>query len=136
MMRRCKEDSGASIAMQYVKPGGDTLAVAIEMSPLTYSLHNDTAEGFDYQILRDITAEHGIVAKFYPVANLEDAFRGLYSHTYDLLVGSLPSTNTLKHHFPVTDAVYLDKQVLVQRRDSIGGRGPVTTQNQLLRDTV
>ena len=119
MMRRCKEDSGASIAMQYVKPGGDTLAVAIEMSPLTYSLHNDTAEGFDYQILRDITAEHGIVAKFYPVANLEDAFRGLYSHTYDLLVGSLPSTNTLKHHFPVTDAVYLDKQVLVQDRKSV-----------------
>ena len=35
----------------------------------------------------------------YPVAS-EDAFRGLYSHTYDLLVGSLPSTNTLEASFP------------------------------------
>lgn len=135
MLRRCRQND-ASIALEYIKPGGDTLAVAIEMSPLTYSLHNDTAEGFDYQILRDITAEHGIAAHFYPVANLEEAFRGLYNHTYDLLVGSLPTTNTLKTHFPVTDAVYLDKQVLVQRRDSIGGTAPVKAQNQLIRDTV
>ena len=135
MLRRGGHDTD-SIAMEYVKPGGDTLAVAIEMSPLTYSLHNDTAEGFDYQILRDITAEHGIVARFYPVADLEEAFRGLYSHNYDLLVGSLPTTATLKSHFPVTDAVYIDKQVLVQRRDTTGRRQLIRTQEQLLRDTV
>lgn len=135
MARRCANPKPA-LAREYVKPGADTLAVAIEMSPLTYFLSHDTAEGFDYQILRDISAEHGIVAEFYPVANLDQAFLGLYEHRYDMIVGSLPSTNALKEYFPLTDAVYLDKQVLVQRRDSIGGIGPVTSQEQLLRDTV
>ena len=135
MARRCAHGS-SKLANEYVKPGGDTLAVAIEMSPLTYFLSHDTAEGFDYQILRDITSEHGIVADFYPVANLDDAFLGLYQHRYDMIVGSLPSTNALKKYFPLTEAVYLDKQVLVQRRDSAGGRGPISSQEQLLKDTV
>lgn len=133
---RRSADAPLSIASEYSRPGGDTLAVAIEMSPLTYTLHNDSAEGFDYEILRDITAAHGMVAVFHPVSDLEKAFAGLNDHKYNLLVASLPMTNALKGYFPVTDAIYTDKQVLVQRRDSLGGRGPVESQEQLLRDTV
>ncbi len=135
LVRRCGNASD-SIAIKYEKPGGDTLAVAIEMSPLTYTLRNDTAEGFDYQILRDIAAQHGITMEFFPVAQLDEAFRGLNDHEYDLVVASLPATNALKEYFPLTNAVYFDKQVLVQRRDSVGSRGPITSQEQLLRDTV
>ena len=133
--RRCSSDS-ESVAMQYSRPQGDTIAVAIEMSPLTYTLHNDSAEGFDYSILKDIAAEHGLTVVFYPVTQLEKAFEKLDRHEYDILVASLPSTKTLKKYFPLTDAVYLDKQVLVQRRDSVGGRGPVLSQEQLMGDTV
>lgn len=134
LVRRCTT-AGPRVGYEYQRPGGDTLAVAIEMSPLTYTLRNDTVEGFDYQILRDIAAAHGLEIKFHPVAQLDRAFRELYHHEYDLLVASMPSTNALKEYFPLTDAVYLDKQVLVQRRDSTG-RGPVASQEQLLGDTV
>lgn len=133
MTKRCSGSDG--VAYSYNRPGGDTLSVAIEMSPLTYSLHNDTAEGFDYQILKDIATEHGIAVEFYPIAQLEPAFRELNDNKYDLLVASMPATNTLKQYFPLTDAVYLDKQVLVQRADT-SGFGPVRNQKELLGDTV
>ncbi|MDE6134644.1 MAG: transporter substrate-binding domain-containing protein [Muribaculaceae bacterium] len=135
LARRCGLER-SSLNSVYRHPGGDTLAVAIQMSPLTYTLRNDTAEGFDYQILRDIAEAHGLAIRFYPVSQLEKAFLGLKDGDYDLVVGALPSTSTLKKYFPTTDAVYIDRQVLVQRRDSTGVRGPVTSQQQLMHDTV
>lgn len=117
-------------------PGDDTLSVAIEMNPLTYTLRNDTAEGFDYQLLKDIAAEHGVAVRFTPVAQLDKAFEDLYKHKFDLVIASVPATTELRRYFPLTEAVYLDKQVLVQRRDSAGGRGPILSQEQLLGDTV
>ena len=134
LMRRCIHDSG-EIVNEYVKPGGDTIAVAIEMSPLTYTMHNDTAEGFDYNMLRAIALQHHVTVEFFPVASLEDAFHGLNDGKYDMLVASLPATRTLKQHFPLTDSIYLDKQVLVQRVDCTG-KAPVRSQEQLIGDSV
>ena len=53
IMRR-SDGRRSGLAEEFTPPGGDTLAVAIEMSPLTYNLRNDTIEGFDYLLLRDI----------------------------------------------------------------------------------
>ena len=135
MVRRCSHTS-LNTSASFAKAGGDTLTVAIEMSPLSYTLRNDTAEGFDYSILRAIGAEHHIIFDFYPTSNIDAAFMGLKNGDYDIVVASVPATNALKEHFLLTDAVYLDKQVLVQRRDSIGGKGPVDSQIRLLHDTV
>ncbi|MCM1066530.1 MAG: transporter substrate-binding domain-containing protein [Muribaculaceae bacterium] len=135
MIRRCS-DAPVVGSPGYVKAGGDTLTVAIEMSPLSYTLRNDTAEGFDYSILRAIGAEHHLTFDFYPTSDLDAAFLGLKNGDYDMVVASIPATNALKEYFLLTDAVYLDKQVLVQRRDSTGGAGAVSSQVQLLYDTV
>lgn len=135
MIRRCVQGKGG-VPREYVKPHGDTLAVAIEMSPLTYNMRNDTADGFDYQLLRSMAERHGRAVKFFPVSNLDAAFQGLHNHKYDLFVGSVASTSPLKDYFPLTEAVYVDRQVLVQQADSAGGRGPVLSQEQLIGDTV
>lgn len=82
--RRCGTSS-STLADDYVKPAGDTLAVAIEMSPLTYTFRNDTAEGFDYFILRDIARKHGLSMVFRPFSDLDRAFLGLRDGKYDLL---------------------------------------------------
>lgn len=124
-----------TLAYRYKKPSGDTLAVAIEMSPLTYSFRNDTAEGFDYELLRNIAQKHGRVAQFFPVGELEEAFEGLYDGKYDILVASMPSTKTLKRFFAVTDPVYIDRQVLVQLGDSTS-EGYISSAEQLMSDTV
>lgn len=132
--RRCGTSS-STLAEDYVKPAGDTVAVAIEMSPLTYTFRNDTAEGFDYFILRDIARRHGLSLVFRPFSDLDRAFLGLRDGKYDLLVASFPSTKALKEYFPLTDAVYIDRQVLVQRRKP-DGELPVTSLQQLRGDTV
>lgn len=134
LARRC--NSGRStLADDFVKPDADTLSVAIEMSPLTYCMRNDTAEGFDYQILKDIGRRHGLHIAFWPVSDLDRAFRGLYDKKYDLLVASFPATAKLKEYFPLTDAVYIDRQVLVQRRNADSSL-PVANQHDLRGDTV
>lgn len=134
LVRRC-QDRVSTLVADFHRPGGDTLAVAIEMSPLTYSLANDTADGLDYRIISAIAREHDVPVSFYPVANLEKAYQELYDGEYDLLVATMPATNRLKRYFPLTDAVYFDRQVLVQRRDSTG-HGRISSQEQLRGDTV
>lgn len=134
VVRRCAADN-ESVVEHFSRPGGDTLAVAIEMSPLTYTFCNDTADGFDYEIIKAITEDHGVTAVFHPVDRLDNAFRGLYDGDYDLLVATIPATSRLREYFPLTDPVYLDRQVLVQRRDTAGNIA-VTSQEQLRGDTV
>ncbi len=134
IVRRCAGND-AGVVENFRRPGGDTLAVAIEMSPLTYMFSNDTAEGFDYEIINAIARQHGRNAAFYPVDRLDEAFQGLYDGDYDLLVATIPATSRLREYFPLTNPVYLDRQVLVQRRDS-NGTVAITSQEQLRKDTV
>lgn len=132
--RRCSTTE-STLADDYVKPSDDTIAVAIEMSPLTYTFCHDTAEGFDYSILKEIGRRHDVRFSFRPVSDLDRAFAGLNDGQYDLVVASFPATSALKEYFPLTDAVYIDRQVLVQRRgaDSVP---PTRTLQQLRGDTV
>lgn len=129
-------DNKSTMVESFSRPGGDTLAVAIEMSPLTYNIEHDTIEGFDYLMLSQMAANHNVPVVFYPVTQLETAFADLSRGRFDLLVSALPSTARLKENFPVTSPVYIDRQVLVQRRDSLEGHGPITNQLQLAGDTV
>ena len=133
-VRRCNT-SPSTLSDDYIKPADDTLAVAIEMSPLTYFMRHDTAEGFDYCMLRNIGRSHGVAMKFHPVNDLDRAFRSLYEGEYDILVASMPATNALKEYFPLTDAVYVDRQVLVQPRLADSTLA-VQSQQQLRADTV
>lgn len=100
------------------KSGGDTLDVAIEISPIAYSLADDTVSGLDYEILCDLSRMHHRPVKFHPFAPLSYALQGLESGAFDLVVSSLPSTSQLKEELLLTDRIYLDREVLVQRRDS------------------
>jgi len=133
LLRRC-EMSRSTLANDFRRPGNDTLSVAVEMSPLTYTFSNDTVVGFDYQILSSIASKHDLQLKFHPVGELEQAFRGLYNGKYDILVASMPRTNALKKYFPLTDAVYLDRQVLVQPADSMSDY--IGAAHELAGDTV
>ncbi len=136
LLRKHDIEGDSSLVENFKKPGGDTLAVGIEMSPLTYILENDTAEGFDYLMLRDMARQHGVPVKFHPFTQLDRAFTDLKDKKYDLLVAAMPSTAALKEYFPLTDAVYIDRQVLVQLADSAGGKGAVGSQEQLMGDTL
>ena len=52
LLGRCSRANENSIANNFVRPGEDTLVVAIELSPTSYSLKGSDAEGFDLWNMR------------------------------------------------------------------------------------
>lgn len=127
------------------KSGGDTLDVAIEVSPLSYSLAGDTVEGLDYDMIRRMAARHGRPVKLHPFAPLPYALKGLDEGVFDIVISSLPSTQRLKDSLLLTDPVYLDREVLVQRRgdstavrrtEDLGGRTVWVADGSPLADRI
>ena len=112
--------------------GGDTLDIAIEYSPVTYYTYDDTLGGYNYDLLRMIADSVGCPMKFHPVVTLEKALSGLDDGRYDVLVAQFPMTARDTSRFTFTDPIYIDQQVLVQRR----GRQAIHSQLDLAGDTV
>ena len=112
--------------------GGDTLDIAIEYSPVTYYTYDDTLGGYNYDLLRLMSANTGCPMKFHPVVTLEKAIEGLENGQYDVLVAQFPMTARDTARFAFTQPIYIDQQVLVQRRSSHA----VHSQLELAGDTV
>lgn len=115
--------------------GGDTLNVAIEISPTSLSLSGDTLSGTYYDLLRQACARHGQPLKFHPYTRFEDALQWLDEGRCRLIVGDLPVTAELRDRLIFLDPVGIDKQVLVQRTDT-AGNPEVKTQFDLAHRTV
>lgn len=137
LLSRCSRSDEATIVNHFSRPGGDTLAVAIELSPTIYAFSGDSATGFDYEMLRDIAAKHNLPIVFHPFAPVDYALNGLKKGDFDIVVASVPSSDELEHDFLLTDDVFIDRQVLVRLSDTLsvaGGNKP--SQLSLLGDTV
>ena len=112
--------------------GGDTLDIAIEYSPVTYYTYNDTLGGYNYDLLRMMSRIARRPMKFHPVVTLEKALAGLNEGRYDVVVAQFPMTAGDTARYAFTDPIYIDQQVLVQRR----GSGAIHSQLDLAGDTV
>ncbi|MBR5085877.1 MAG: transporter substrate-binding domain-containing protein [Muribaculaceae bacterium] len=112
---------------------GDTLDVAIEYSPLSYYAYGDSLGGFNYEFLKLLSDSCGVPMKFHPVVSLKKALEGLENGLYDIMAAQYPVTRENKKHYLFTSALYLDKQVLVQRNtDGVA----IKSQLDLAGDTV
>ena len=112
--------------------GGDTLDIAIEYSPVTYYTYDDTLGGYNYDLLRLMAINAGCPMKFHPVVTLEKALAGLDDGRYDVVVAQFPMTAGDTARFAFTNPIYIDQQVLVQRR----GSQAIHSQLDLAGDTV
>lgn len=115
---------------------GDTLNVAIEVSPVGISLGGDTLSGTYYNLIRRLCAAHGRPVRFTPFTRLDDALRGLERGRYQLVASDIPVTTELRERFLFLDPVATERQVLVQAADSATGRPVVTSQFDLAGRTV
>lgn len=95
--------------------GGDTLDVAIEYSPLSYYAYGDSLGGFNYEFLKLLSDSCGVPMRFHPVVSLKKALEGLDKGVYDVMAAQYPVTRENRKLYLFTSALYLDKQVLVQR---------------------
>jgi len=135
MLGQCSRKQESPFFKEYVKSGGDTLDVAIEMAPGIYVVSGDSVSGRDYAMLSRMSVDIGRPVKFHPFVPLRHALDGLKQGRYDLVAASLPATAYLRDSFLLTEPVYLDREVLVQLRDS--AQSPrITSQLQLAADTV
>lgn len=105
------------------RAGGDTLNVAVELSPMTLSTAGDTLSGFGYDMLMQIAKAHGVPVKINAFSSLPEALSKLENGRYDLIVSDMPVTASLKEKYGFTDPIYRDRQVLVQLSDSVGAVG-------------
>lgn len=116
--------------------GGDTLNVAIEISPMGVSMSGDTLGGVYYTMLDQAARKHGRTIKYQPFTQLETALQGLDAGKYRLVVSDIPATAELKQKYLFIDPVGIDRQVLVQRKDSATDTPLITTQFDLAKQEV
>ncbi|MEZ3598165.1 MAG: transporter substrate-binding domain-containing protein [Paramuribaculum sp.] len=119
LIRTCSIPSPFSKAG--TKPsGGDTLDVAIDYGPMSLFTYDDTLGGFNYDMIRGMATANGLKVKFHPVTIPGCSIEGLENGLYDIVVSDIAATAEASENVVFTEPVYLDKQVLVQKKDSLG----------------
>ena len=137
LLDRCSRSKESPIANSFSHPDGDTIAVAIEMSPTSYFFSGDTAVGFDYEMLNAIDKAHNLNLVFQPFAPVDYALDGLRNGDFDVVVATLPASGSLQKEFLSTNDVFVDRQVLVRLKDNTSDSTEmVPSQIHLLKDTV
>lgn len=112
----------------------DAIPVSIQFTPTSYYVFDDTIGGLDYDILRLIEREKGIRFAYNPIISVAEGTRALDNGSGSILVSQLPVTANLREKYNFSEPLYLDRQVLLQYRDSDGVA--ITNQLQLAGDTV
>lgn len=102
--------------------GHDTLNVAIDYSPMSMYMIEDTLGGFNYDLLRAVAADNNLKLKFHPFTSLERAIAMLDSGICDIVVADLPAIADYDRRVIFTEPTYLDRSILIQRRDTSGNR--------------
>lgn len=115
--------------------GGDTLNVAIEVSPICVSFSGDTLSGPYYDMIVQAAGEMNRPLKFHPFTRLSDALEWLRDNRCRLVVADIPITADLRRQYRFIEASDVDRLVLVQRADS-AGEVSVYTQTDLAGHTV
>ena len=93
MLNRCSRQAATS---QFVAASGDTLNVAIEYSPLSLYMYDDTLGGFNHDLLALIQIRAARPVKMHPIVNLKQSLELLNDGTFDIVAAQLPSTTDLK----------------------------------------
>ena len=97
--------------------GGDTIDVALEYSPLSFYTYGDTLGGYNYDLLRLISKQQGIVFKYHPMTSLDESLQLLNEDKFDIVAAQTPATVEFKNKYLFSNPVYIDNQVLVQHKD-------------------
>ena len=127
---------GAMVVMAMLRNCGGNGEIPLQLGADNVSKSGgDTLGGLDYDLLRMVSKRMGQPMKFHSVVTLSKALEELDLGTYDLLAGQFPSTTEAQEKYLFTDDVFLDKQVLVQRKDAKGGTA-VKSQLDLAGKTV
>ncbi len=111
--------SGSHAGYEYERGRDDTINVAIAYSPMSLYRYGDTLAGFNYEMLRGMSAMYGDKVKYYPVSSVSESLDRLSDGVYDVLIADIPVTASLRQRFRFSEPVYIDRMVLVSRDTTV-----------------
>ena len=103
-----------------IASGGDTIDVAVEYSPLSLYMYDDTLGGFNHDLIMLIMQRENVVIKMHPMVKLAESLELLDKGVYDIVAAQLPVTSEFRKKYLFSDSIYIDRQVLLQLKDSVG----------------
>lgn len=127
--------SGLHTSSKIGNSGGDTLDIAMLYGPGSMYLYSDSLSGLNLEISKAFEKNSDIPMKIWPVTDASDAMAKVKSGIFDILA-SLPLDNNIKKEFLTTESLFLDRLVLVQKKDSVTGETIVNSSIDLTGKTV
>jgi membrane-bound lytic murein transglycosylase MltF len=131
-------DSSPMLLRDYdqIKEEG-VLRIATEYNQAGYYVAGDTVEGFQYELGKAIARLSGLEVEMYPEAAFAENPAAFSGKACDVIAGNAPVTTHLRNEYLFTDAVILNKQILVQRTAKANdGVLPLRNQLELAKKTI
>lgn len=121
--RDCYRDYGQ------IKAEGIINAVT-EYDPISFHAIGDTVSGFHYELLNAFAETHGLQANVSAEMSFDAQLKGLETGKYDLIAYGLIATSEVKDSLLLTIPIVLNRQVLIQRKDTLN-HDSLSIQSQL-----
>ena len=94
------------------------LRVATEYNSISFYVDGDTVSGFHYELIQAFVHDKGLKTEITPLMSFEERLEGLSEGRYEVIACGLLATSELKDSLLLTSPITLNKQVLVQRKES------------------
>jgi len=122
---------------EHVQERGVLTAVT-NCSDINYNMYNSHPAGFEYELLKDFCDSHHLKLEVIVNDNMDSCFSMLDSREVDVVATGVGLTKHLKKRYFLTEPIFTQKTVLVQRMPK--GWGSMSTENevesQLLRSPL
>lgn len=106
------------------------IRVATEYNSISFYVDGDTVSGFHYELIKAFARDKGLEAKIDPVMSFNKRLEGLSNGMYDVIAYGILATSELKDSLLLTSPIFLNKQVLIQRKIT-GENDSLYIKNQL-----
>ena len=106
------------------------LRVATEYNSISFYVDSDSVSGFHYELIQAFARDKGLKTEITPIMSFEERLEGLSEGRYDVIAYGILATSKLKDSLLLTSPIFLNKQVLVQRKE-IGENDSLYIRTQL-----
>jgi len=120
-------------AFEYVKERGALVAVT-NCSDFNYKMYKARPVGFEFDLLKDFCKMHQLRLEMRINDNLDSCFALLNSGKVDVVATGVGLTKDLREHYGLTNPLFSQKSVLVQRLSKSGSSA--ATDKGLLRSPI
>ncbi len=113
------------------------LNVVTDYNSIGYFVSGDSIDGFQYEMIRKLENDWNIKVNVFLENSLSDNLHGLLTHKYDVITRNIPINTELRDAVSFTDAITLNKLVLVQRIAELNnGQKPIRQHLELANETI